>query len=498
MKEAEERALDHAGEDEVEASSATHLAERIIAKSDNSNPVVKYLGFSLLLTYHYVLWFEPNSFFSTALLSFNVTSMWLVNLIGTSIGVGVIAAILGRKRHLSNRAALPYATTAILVILTLLVTYSPFFFSSELVGLVISFVAGAVEGVMWVLWGEYLVRAKAKFSVIHIGAVFGCTMLMNLVLGTMLPPVIAPFFPALLVAASGIILVVQNRSVAEKYPQLLPHTAMEKVSRNILTVCLIAFVTSTACYFLVAIIPWEPFPTGEQSFTIGVIVGAGIIIAVSALAAVPKKKTLFDLLPYLIVLTIVAYALFLSDTQWNFASFLLATCVSSLLELSLIMYFGSLMQKGYFPPALTFALAVVPIRLGIALGNGWALNYEAYPAVSASITPETALVFICLLAIILVPTSKREQQIVELTTAPAAPMEVDVVCREMIEEFGLSEREGEILRLIARGKTANAIAEKLVISPHTVNTHIRHIYDKTQIRKRGELIDYINLRRDEK
>lgn len=215
MKEAEERALDHAGEHEVEASSATHLAERIIAKSDNSNPVVKYLGFSLLLTYHYVLWFEPNSFFSTALLSFNVTSMWLVNLIGTSIGIGVIAAILGRKRHLSNRAAFPYATTAILVILTLLVTYSPFFFSSELVGLVISFVAGAVEGVMWVLWGEYLVRAKAKFSVIHIGAVFGCTMLMNLVLGTMLPPVIAPFFPALLVAASGIILVVQNRSVAE-------------------------------------------------------------------------------------------------------------------------------------------------------------------------------------------------------------------------------------------------------------------------------------------
>ena len=93
MKEAEERALDHAGEHEVEASSATHLAERIIAKSDNSNPVVKYLGFSLLLTYHYVLWFEPNSFFATALLSFNVTSMWLVNLIGTSIGVGVIAAI---------------------------------------------------------------------------------------------------------------------------------------------------------------------------------------------------------------------------------------------------------------------------------------------------------------------------------------------------------------------------------------------------------------------
>lgn len=34
--------------------------------------------------------------------------------------------------------------------------------------------------------------------------------------------------------------------------------------------------------------------------------------------------------------------------------------------------------------------------------------------------------------------------------------------------------------------------KKLVISPYTVNTHVRHVYEKIGIHKRSELIDYIN------
>lgn len=41
------------------------------------------------------------------------------------------------------------------------------------------------------------------------------------------------------------------------------------------------------------------------------------------------------------------------------------------------------------------------------------------------------------------------------------------------------------------------MAEKLVISPYTVNTHIRHIYDKTQIHKRSELLNYLNMQRSD-
>ena len=61
----------------------------------------------------------------------------------------------------------------------------------------------------------------------------------------------------------------------------------------------------------------------------------------------------------------------------------------------------------------------------------------------------------------------------------------------------LTAREVEVLTLIARGYTTSTISTKLVISPYTVNTHIRHIYEKMQIHKRSELLNYINLQRSD-
>ena len=108
---------------------------------------------------------------------------------------------------------------------------------------------------------------------------------------------------------------------------------------------------------------------------------------------------------------------------------------------------------------------------------------------------EASLLMIFILAALLIPITRKETVIIELTSAPAAPNETEEICRLISEEFRLSEREHEVLRLLARGNSANGIATKLVISPHTVNTHIRHIYDKVGIHKRSELIDYINMRR---
>ena len=50
---------------------------------------------------------------------------------------------------------------------------------------------------------------------------------------------------------------------------------------------------------------------------------------------------------------------------------------------------------------------------------------------------------------------------------------------------------------MARGYTVDNISNKLVISPYTTQTHIRHIYAKMNIHKRSELLDYINMHRDE-
>lgn len=49
------------------------------------------------------------------------------------------------------------------------------------------------------------------------------------------------------------------------------------------------------------------------------------------------------------------------------------------------------------------------------------------------------------------------------------------------KDYQLTEREIEILRLLTEGLSKKQIAEKLFISHHTVDSHIRNIYDKLEV-----------------
>ena len=55
---------------------------------------------------------------------------------------------------------------------------------------------------------------------------------------------------------------------------------------------------------------------------------------------------------------------------------------------------------------------------------------------------------------------------------------------------GLSQREVEVLRLIAAGKTDRKIAEELFISFRTVGNHVRNILKKTNAASRAEATGY--------
>ncbi len=52
----------------------------------------------------------------------------------------------------------------------------------------------------------------------------------------------------------------------------------------------------------------------------------------------------------------------------------------------------------------------------------------------------------------------------------------------------LTDREHELLTLIAQGKSNSAIAEALVISPKTVRNHINSIFSKLQVADRAQAI----------
>jgi DNA-binding NarL/FixJ family response regulator len=67
-------------------------------------------------------------------------------------------------------------------------------------------------------------------------------------------------------------------------------------------------------------------------------------------------------------------------------------------------------------------------------------------------------------------------------------------CRQTVNGEKLSDREREILRLVATGYTSCEIGNRLAISGQTVNTHIKNIYRKLQVHTRAQAVNQATVR----
>ena len=64
--------------------------------------------------------------------------------------------------------------------------------------------------------------------------------------------------------------------------------------------------------------------------------------------------------------------------------------------------------------------------------------------------------------------------------------------KQMLDRLSL--REQEVLQMVANGYTSTEIGEKLEISGLTVNTHVKNIYRKLQVRSRAQAVRFASLR----
>jgi DNA-binding NarL/FixJ family response regulator len=79
--------------------------------------------------------------------------------------------------------------------------------------------------------------------------------------------------------------------------------------------------------------------------------------------------------------------------------------------------------------------------------------------------------------------------------APMSPSVARAVLGRFVElaapgknTYELSERERDVLELMTQGLVKKEIADRLTLSPHTVNTHLKNIYVKLHVGTRGAAV----------
>ena len=139
------------------------------------------------------------------------------------------------------------------------------------------------------------------------------------------------------------------------------------------------------------------------------------------------------------------------------------------------------------PQVVTIISALAPIvrRSGHpAWADELAHFVAAEPVSFDSYRPQAERLLNWTLAGAVAPT--LEQAIADAQSAPrpvepAAPAAAATPSRPA----GLTAREIAVLRLVAQGLTDAQVAEKLVLSPRTVSTHLTSIYGKLQVNSRS-------------
>jgi DNA-binding CsgD family transcriptional regulator len=77
------------------------------------------------------------------------------------------------------------------------------------------------------------------------------------------------------------------------------------------------------------------------------------------------------------------------------------------------------------------------------------------------------------------------QRRVAVIVEPAHPARIVPL---LMSAYGLTEREQDVTRLVLQGESTTSIAERLVVSAHTVQQHLKSIFEKVGVRSRRDLV----------
>lgn len=446
---------------------------------------LRFLGLGFLLAWVYGSWFSDGIFPPG---SSQAIDTLRISLAASAIGLFALAFRPNKRKPLSPTWIL---VSALVVSGT---TFLFFFIPNGIALLAASALGGIASSVLWVAWGELFCEVDMDITESCIPASLGVFVVAT-ALTYLLPTPISGIFAALFPLISCLMLLLcKNIQPAEfvfEAPIKPFSTVLPSLSK--LAFCSMVCSIATGCV-VTSFRPEDVFIPAD-----GVIlfyVAGGILAGIIAVIAIAHASRLnFSFLyEWAIPLVVISLSLrALDDPLFNTLAIVLACSAALYVEVLFFAIFARITAKGLCLPSETFGIFRAVVQLGFLVGallGTYVLDAWGLPVF---------LSLICL-CVVMLPLFIHLQKRFEGVNEGKRPLEASelVVSEnardlmgELAEAYKLSPRETEVLRYLGRGRSVPYIREAMTLSKSTIETHIKHIYAKTDAHSKQELIDLI-------
>ncbi|MDR0514719.1 MAG: helix-turn-helix transcriptional regulator [Coriobacteriaceae bacterium] len=157
---------------------------------------------------------------------------------------------------------------------------------------------------------------------------------------------------------------------------------------------------------------------------------------------------------------------------------------------------GNIASRYRIVPEIVFTLGLAMLPVGALVGELMILGLDGMALEGSMYSTSIALTSLSLLILAFWQASdgavfaSETKEMGGQYVVASDTLITDAISRTdaMANAFKLSPREHDILHRIMMGRDVPAICEELVLSKNTVQTHVKHIYQKTGVSKRQHLI----------
>lgn len=253
---------------------------------------------------------------------------------------------------------------------------------------------------------------------------------------------------------------------------------------------------------------WLPSQNSWGATGIQIASASGALIAGGILALVaplPGKRS-GVLICECLILVFAFFSIYLSTFSSSYFSILYLAPLNTSQKIMLYLLFLACLSVPRKSARMTaFCLLFASFRAGYPLFHTISgITEPAYGSLVADLLFIVALaVAIGLLVVVMaVPSLLPPQRSASSTEAPAESEDENPIPYKEIafyflfgQKYNLTQREIEVLPLLATGRNAKAVADELYVSQATAKTHLRNIYAKLDVHAQKDLVDLVERER---